>query len=135
MAAKQTIEYIWRSAQAFRVGRVSAIQGIILHSTDGHEAGDINTLTGPEVSVHWYVTRTGKVYHFVQDKDTAFHAGKVIALKYSNAATLGIEQEHIDGDQDWPAVQIDTVGQLCAFLIQRHDLDATRIYSHAHGAS
>ena len=68
------IRYNWQPAQAFKPWRPGEgrITAIILHSSDGHEAGDIATLTGPRVSAHWYVTRAGAIWHFVDDGDTAY---------------------------------------------------------------
>ena len=41
------IQFFRRNPKAFRKGRVLSIRNIVLHSTDGREAGDIATLTGP----------------------------------------------------------------------------------------
>lgn len=129
------IEYIWKPAVSFTPGRTRPIKSIVLHSTDGREPGDVATLTGPKVSVHWYVTRAGKVYHFVQDADTAYHAGKVTdGTRYSNAATLGIEQEHFDGQEDWPSAQVQMVANLVVFLRQKHGAGLV-VVSHAQIAS
>ncbi|HKB99844.1 MAG TPA: N-acetylmuramoyl-L-alanine amidase [Terriglobales bacterium] len=57
-------------ARSFTPGHGRSIQGIILHSTDGEGQGDINTLTQTGVSVHYYVTRTGKIYQFVKTAST-----------------------------------------------------------------
>jgi N-acetyl-anhydromuramyl-L-alanine amidase AmpD len=124
------IQFIRRKAKAFRKGRNLAIRNIVLHSTEGREAGDLATLTGKKVSVHWYVTRAGKVFHIVNDEDTAFHAGAVFKPNFfSNDATVGIEQEHFDPDpkkgrpnEDWPDKQIQKVAQLTAFLVKAHNL-------------
>jgi N-acetyl-anhydromuramyl-L-alanine amidase AmpD len=124
------IQFFRRKPHAFRTGRALSIRNIVLHSSDGREAGDIATLTGPKVSAHWYVTRTGKIFHIVNDEDTAFHAGKVRKPNFfSNAATVGIEQEHFDPfppakphNEDWPDAQINAVARLTAFLCQQHNL-------------
>ena len=129
-----TIRYRFKEARSFRRGRIRPIQNIILHSTDGHEEGDIATLTRGAVSVHWYVTKDGRIFHFVQDRDTAFHAGVVVSAAFSNASTIGIEQEHIDGAEEWQSEQIETVARLTAFLLQRHHLDIGDIHTHAHVA-
>lgn len=134
----KTIEFKFIPAQAFKHGRTMTVQSIILHSTDGREAGDIATLTGNSVSVHWYVTRTGEIFHFVDNSDTAFHAGKVIDPIYSNSASIGIEQEHFDPDpanghpnnENWPDIQVETVAHICAFLMQTQGLDIKDIHSH-----
>ena len=135
----KTIEFQYIPAKSFKSGRSMTVESIILHSTDGRKTGDIATLTGDAVSVHWYVTRKGEIFHFVDNSDTAFHAGKVIDPKYSNSASLGIEQEHFDPDageghpdnEDWPDAQVDTVANLCAFLMQTHDLSKDNIHSHS----
>ena len=131
------INYTYQQAHSYRTGRHQSIQSIILHSTDGREEGDIATLTGQTVSVHWYITRTGKIYHFVQDKDTAYHAGHTSKPKWSNDASIGIEQEHFDpgashafpNGEDWPDVQIQVAANLVAALMQRHGI--LDIQSHA----
>lgn len=116
------IRYHWIAAKHFTLWRVRPIEGILLHATEGHEAGDVQTLVGGDgrkVSVHWYVTKTGKIYHFVQDADTANHAGAVNDARFSNAGSIGIEQENIGGN-DWSGLQIEAVANLVAFLMQKH---------------
>jgi N-acetyl-anhydromuramyl-L-alanine amidase AmpD len=120
-----TVEYLWKPADSrhFHAGRGGhAIKGIVLHSTCGHLTGDIATLTigDREVSSHWYVTKTGEIYHFVADVDTAYHAGVVSDQDWANASTLGIEQEHLDGEEAWPDVQIQATAALCAALMAKH---------------
>jgi N-acetylmuramoyl-L-alanine amidase len=135
--AQAIIEYTWRPARYYRHGRPGSIKSILLHSTGGSEIGDVATLAGNtdrKVSVHWYVTRAGRVYHFVQDADTAWHAGVVVSSKFANEASLGIEQEHVDGVQDWPDVQVQTVGRLVAYLRQKHGADLV-VTSHAAAAA
>ncbi|HEV7894037.1 MAG TPA: N-acetylmuramoyl-L-alanine amidase [Pyrinomonadaceae bacterium] len=131
-------EFIFKPARAFKRGRTMRIKSVIVHSSDGRKAGDIATLTGDTVSSHWYVTRAGEVFHFVDDEDTAFHAGRVKDPVFSNSASVGIEQEHFDPDkkkipkgEDWPDVQIQTVANICAFLFQKHTLSKGAIKSHA----
>lgn len=137
--ATREIEFTFKPARAFKRGRSLPIQSIIVHSSEGRKAGDIATLTGDSVSSHWYVTRSAEVFHFVDDADTAFHAGVVNNSKFSNSASIGIEQEHFDPDpkrglpngEDWPDKQIEKVANLCAFLFQKHSLSNGSIKSHA----
>jgi N-acetyl-anhydromuramyl-L-alanine amidase AmpD len=123
------IKYTWKPAVGFTPGRAHPIECVLLHSTDGHDEGDEATLTGDHVSVHWYVEKDGTVNHFVQDSDTAWHAGVVDTWQHSNGATVGIEQEHIDGQEAWPDVQIQVCAQLVAALFQKHGISTVR--SHA----
>lgn len=121
-----TISYISdpAAAGAYTPGRTLDIQSIILHSSCGHQDGDLLTLTGHDpghlVSSNWYVNKAGAYYHLVDDADTAYHAGVVTDAKYSNAASLGIEQEHLDGEENWPDVQVQATACLCVALIQRY---------------
>lgn len=110
----------WRPALAFRAGRRRRLESIILHASDGREAGDIETLTGAYVSSHYYVTRAGHVWQFVREADTAYHAGVVLKNCWSNAATIGIEQEHVDGRQDWPEAQLRAVANLVSDIRRRN---------------
>src|SRR5262245_725777 len=150
MPEKRTIEFKRKNAHAMKKGRLlngeaMQIRNIILHSSDGRKAGDLATLTGEDVSAHWYVTRAGEIFHLVNDEDTAFHAGKVTKPRFfSNAATIGIEQEHFDPDpqagrpnsEDWPETQIETVAELVAFLLQEHGLNSPDdIKTHAEVAA
>ncbi|HJW39375.1 MAG TPA: hypothetical protein VJ420_12230 [Candidatus Udaeobacter sp.] len=54
----------------------------MLHSSDRRQSGDVDTLTGEDVSSHSYVTRSGKIYHFVADGNMAYHAVKVFKAEY-----------------------------------------------------
>lgn len=123
------IRYRWRPAASYRKGRTGPISAIILHSTDGREQGDIETLTRGPVSVHWYVTRSGDVWHFVDDADTAYHVGQADAEPHRNGRTIGIEQEHIDGKDDWPDAQLASVAMIVAFERQR--FGDIKVLSHA----
>lgn len=130
MPETRVLKFVRRQAHAYKKGRSLPIRNIVLHSSDGRKGGDLETLTGDDVSAHWYVTRAGEVYHLVSDEDTAYHAGKVFNPDFfSNSATIGIEQEHFDPDdgkpnEDWPDAQIDRVAQLVAYLMQEHGLNA-----------
>jgi N-acetyl-anhydromuramyl-L-alanine amidase AmpD len=123
--------------QGFSQGRgKNQIQGIVLHSSDGTEKSDVQTLRGNDpqhrVSAHYYVTRDGRIYQFVNDQDTAWHAGETIDnSRYGNSATLGIEQEHIDGKQDWPKAQVEASAALVASLRAKYNLGQDQIYAHS----
>jgi len=129
------IRYHWIPAKYFSK-RTGPIQSIILHATEGTKAGDIPTLVGGDgrkVSVHWYVTREGDFYHFVQDADIANHAGAVNQDAASNAHSIGIEQEYRAGVDTWTNVQIQSCANLVAFLMQKHG--GLKIFSHAEVAA
>jgi N-acetyl-anhydromuramyl-L-alanine amidase AmpD len=137
-----SFSFSWRPACDFRRGRsmngkVQEVRAIILHSTDGHEAGDLETLTGnhPQrpVSAHYYVTRDGRIFKLVMEFNTAFHAGSVVHENWSNACTIGIEQEHVDYQDDWPDAQVLAVARIVADIRRRHGW-LVPVLSHAHVA-
>lgn len=110
------LKYVYKQARSYRAGRPGPVSAIILHSSDGQRAGDIETLTTGPVSAHWYVTRDGDVWHFVADADTAYHVGRADRPEHGNGRTIGIEQEHIDGKQDWPTAQVTAVAMIVHYL-------------------
>jgi N-acetylmuramoyl-L-alanine amidase len=108
---------LWQPAVGFRRGRTLPISAIVLHSGDGTLDGDLATLTtSPKASAHYYLSRAGHVWQLVREADTAYHAGVVRKRIYSNAATIGVEQEHIDGCHDWPDAQVEAVARLVVYL-------------------
>lgn len=115
-----------------------SIQNIILHSSDGTESGDLNTLTqSHNAGAQFYVTRSGKIYPLVNLDDTAYHAGKVSDPSYSNEATIGIEQEHYDpgkeypNGQDWPDEQVQSSARLVAALQDKYGLGNNNVLYHS----
>jgi N-acetyl-anhydromuramyl-L-alanine amidase AmpD len=140
--AAKTSEKLDIPARSFTSGRDgNQIQNVILHSSDGREHSDLQTLTQGDVSAHYYVTREGDVYHLVNDNDTAYHAGVVSKPEYSNAATLGIEQEHYDpgkeypNGEDWPDAQVQATARLTAGLLKENGLSLDDVKSHSQIAS
>jgi N-acetylmuramoyl-L-alanine amidase len=117
------LSFLWIPAVCFRAGRSKPLKGIVLHSSDGHRDGDVATLTGEDsgVSSHWYVSKSGAIYHFVQDSDTAYHAG-IAKPGWTNAETIGIETEHVDHEEDWSPALVDSVKTLVAWLRKHHGL-------------
>jgi N-acetyl-anhydromuramyl-L-alanine amidase AmpD len=112
-------------SQSYTKGRIQEPTKLVLHSSDGTSVqGDVNTLTGAEpghrVSANYYVTRDGRVMHFVSENDTAWHAGADRYGGNGNAYTLGIEQQHVDGKQDWPDAQVRAAAQTAAGILARH---------------
>ena len=126
-------------AGSYHAGRPGdgKIQGIVLHSSDGRESGDINTLTTGGVSSHYYVTRDGRIYQFVNDQDTAYHAGKVVG-NLGNGNTIGIEQEHYDpggkggkNGEAWSPAQVAATARLVASLKAKYGLTDAQIVGHS----
>lgn len=120
------------AAQKKRPGNI-APNAIVLHSGEGASASaDIHELThSPSASSHYYVTRTGKVFQFVDDARRASHTGPTRYLNETgwNDFSLGIETEHRKG-QNWPQVQLDAIAELTKQLIVKHGILRERVAAH-----
>jgi N-acetyl-anhydromuramyl-L-alanine amidase AmpD len=60
---------------------------VVMHTTEGHIAGDLTALTTGSASAHYLIDRTGKVYQLVANSDIAYHAGNLLY----NRRSIGIE--------------------------------------------
>jgi hypothetical protein len=111
------------------------IRGIVLHSTDGNLSSALNELTSGErhASAHYLVTRDGRGLHLVNDNDIAHHAGikNIDPEHFGNAHTIGIEQEHFDGQEGWPDAQVRRAAAITAHILQSHpNLSLDNVVGH-----
>jgi hypothetical protein len=70
----------------------------------------------------------------VADHDIANHAGvqNIDPAHYGNAVTIGIEQEHIDGKDDWPDSQVKRTAAIVAHILQTHpNLTLSNVLGHS----
>jgi N-acetylmuramoyl-L-alanine amidase len=110
---------------------------IVIHKTLGLMPGTLNWLMKPEaqVSTHYLVTKKGEIYHLVDDKQAAWHAGRIhspsaratkVMLKDSggwvnpNRYTIGIENEALLEDE-WTTSQIDSLVWLVNHLAESNE--------------
>jgi N-acetyl-anhydromuramyl-L-alanine amidase AmpD len=101
------------------------VLNIILHSTDGLSAeGDINELTtgAKHSSAHYYVMYGGKAHHLVAEDNVANHAGvqNIDPSHYGNEVTIGIEQQHRDGEEPWDDAEVRKTAKIVAHLLQKY---------------
>ncbi|RLG70037.1 MAG: N-acetylmuramoyl-L-alanine amidase, partial [Candidatus Iainarchaeum archaeon] len=90
----------WKGRRGFKP------EAIVIHITEGTASSTIDWFTRIEsqVSSHYLIDRSGKVYQFVKEEDTAWHAGKVVQASWKllkqgvnpNFYTIGIELEGFD---------------------------------------
>lgn len=106
---------------------------IVFHTGEGDSAADdISALTkSAKKSAHYYVTRKGKIFQFVDDSQRANHAGPNLYLGTDawNDFSIGMETEH-NHKQDWPQVQLDAIRELLRHLIQKHGIIRERVAAH-----
>jgi len=93
----------------------AATWGIVIHWTAGHKPGDLAALNGPEVDVHFYVTKAGEVYQFVNVNSQAWHA-----FHTANHYCLGIEHE--SSGEPWTAAQFAASVKLARWLCAKYDI-------------
>ena len=122
----------------FRAGRPShlRVEAVVIHLIDGSlQAADStfldNGLVNPR-SAHYAVSRTGAVHQYVDEADTAFHAGRLVQPTWAglkrgadgapinpNFYTIGIEHEGRPQD-DWPDAMYAASADLLRGIADRH---------------
>lgn len=88
-------------------------------------------LRGLKVSSHFFISRSGNLWQFVSCSNRAWHAGESVYRGRSqcNDDSIGIELEGLEGNT-FEAPQYDTLGSLCAALVQRYPI--SHIAGHEH---
>jgi N-acetylmuramoyl-L-alanine amidase len=122
----------------FRRGRPThlRVEAVVIHIIDGSlQAADStfldNTLTEPR-SAHYAVGRAGEIHQYVDEADTAFHAGRIVTPTWAglkrgpdgtlinpNFYTIGIEHEGRATD-DWPDEIYAASAALLRAIAERH---------------
>ena len=133
----------------FRQGRPGTFkpEAIVIHICQGslHSADQHFNDPMSSVSAHYCVGKTGEVHQYVQEVDTAFHAGNVDRPSWAlikkgaapgsfinpNFYTIGIEHEGF-ADSVWPETQISTSAALVGEIAQRWQipLDEDHVVRH-----
>jgi N-acetylmuramoyl-L-alanine amidase len=129
-------QWIGCAADNFRKGRHGhAPKAIVIHIIVGSlEAADL-TFKDPRssVSAHYGVGKSGSIHQFVDDADTAFHAGIVVRPTWKliepqvnpNYYTIGIEHEGQPQDI-WPDEQYATSAGLVKEIAARWKIPLDR---------
>lgn len=125
--------------QNFRDGRQGHdVEAIVIHIVDGGIAGCDATFASSSLtlrrSAHYCVAKTGVIHQYVDEEDTAFHAGRVqnpvakLVLAKTlpgggfvnpNLYTIGIEHEGRATDA-WPDSQYEASAELLADISDRY---------------
>ena len=125
----------WKGRRGFKP------EAIVIHITEGTASSTIDWFTRIEsqVSSHYLITRSGKVYQFVKEEDTAWHAGKVVQASWKllkqgvnpNLYTIGIELEGFD-DQKPTFIQALMTSAIISIICQKWKipLDDQHIIPH-----
>ena len=136
------------AATNFRPGRPAPYrpEAIVIHVMAGSLGGTDVWFGSPlsAVSAHYGVGKKGEVRQYVQEADTAFHAGTVDRPTWTgvrksatggfvnpNFYTIGIEHEGFEGDE-WPAAQRAASAELIAAIAARWNIPLDREHVIAH---
>ena len=115
------------------------IKFIIIHYTGMQsEIESINRLKNPryKVSCHYFINRRGIVTRMVEDRNTAWHAGKSKWKQYVNLNkySLGIEltnKGHKFGYQKFSPRQINSLIRLCKILKKKYSIKKENFLGHS----
>ena len=144
-----TKTFIGCAAVNFRQGRPPGFQpeAIVIHIGEGslHSIDQHFNDPGSRVSAHYCVSKTGDIHQYVDEKDTAFHAGNIDRPDWSglkpgatpgsfinpNFYTIGIEHEGF-ADDTWPDPQLAASAALVSEIAQRWKipLDEDHVIRH-----
>lgn len=109
------------------------ISAIVIHTTEGKWPSDLQWLASAksQVSCHYVISPTGKVYQIVADERRAWHAGVGAYLGISdwNDISIGIEVSRKQGDP-WTEAQRSALKELCQSLITKYSIPQSRIAAH-----
>lgn len=89
------------------------------------------SIRGLEVSSHFFIERTGKVWQFVSCNDRAWHAGASAyrGRENCNDDSIGIELEGLEGDT-FENAQYDNLVRLCSALGRQYPI--AHLAGHEH---
>jgi N-acetylmuramoyl-L-alanine amidase len=108
---------------------------LILHYTamDTAEAA-LDRLCDPaaKVSAHYLVDEAGKIYNLVPEAKRAWHAGVSYwgGFRDLNSGSIGIEIAN-QGDRPFTQPQMESVKQLCLWILSRYNIPANQVLGHS----
>lgn len=108
-----------------------AVQALFTNTLDWDAHPYFESIRGLQVSAHFFIARTGKVWQFVDCEQRAWHAGASCYRGRSqcNDDSIGIELEGLEGDPFEPA-QYTALARLCQDLAQRYPI--AHLAGHEH---
>jgi N-acetylmuramoyl-L-alanine amidase len=117
----------------------AAVDMLVLHYTGmASGAAAIERLCDPaaKVSAHYTVDEDGTVYAHVAEEQRAWHAGVshwagIDNLNYNSIGIEIVNPGHEYGYRAFPEAQIASLSELCAGILQRHPIPASRVLGHS----
>tara|TARA_B100000029_G_C17412115_1_gene901138 strand:- start:118 stop:843 length:726 start_codon:yes stop_codon:yes gene_type:complete len=117
----------------------NSIKTIVIHYTGMQsELESLKRLLNPKskVSSHFLISRSGKVYRLVKDKQIAWHAGKSCWGKFKNLNknSIGIElvnKGHRFGYTNFKLQQVRSLKKICKKIIKKYNIKKANIVGHS----
>ncbi len=121
-------------------------EAIVIHIMEGTLTGTDSWFKNPQskVSAHYGIGKNGEVHQYVQEHDTAWHAGRVNAPKWTlikaagngmyinpNSYTIGLEHEGNE-NTDWTPAMFEASCQLVADIAGRWNIPIDRQHVIGH---
>ena len=137
------IKFIGCPESNFRRGRPFGLEpeAIVIHIMDGSFGAGESVFRNPKTqkSAHYGISRGGEIHQYVEEHNTAFHAGIVVNPTWPllkprinpNFYTIGIEHEGRPDDV-WPELQLSASAALIAEIAERWKipLDEDHVIRH-----
>ena len=100
-----------------------AVQQLFTNQLDWEAHPYFQSIRGLEVSSHFFIERTGRVWQFVSCEQRAWHAGASSYRGRSNCNddSIGIELEGLEGN-NFEAAQYESLAQLCLALGKQYPI-------------
>lgn len=108
---------------------------IVLHFTAMADAeAALTRLCDPEaeVSAHYLIAKDGTIHRVVDEAKRAWHAGQGCWAGHEdvNSRSIGIELDN-DGTEPFADALMDSLEELLADILERHDLPAKAVIAHS----
>ena len=116
-------------------------EAIVIHIMDGSFESGESVFRDPTThkSAHYGISKSGEIHQYVDENDTAYHAGIVVNPTWEllkphvnpNFYTIGIEHEG-RADDEWPEAQLEASATLVGQIAERWDirLDDAHVIRH-----
>ena len=129
------MDAIERASPNFGERRGGAIDLVVLHYTAMPDAeAALTRLCDPEaeVSAHYLIAKDGTLYKLVDEGKRAWHAGQGCWAGHEdvNSRSIGIELDN-PGNEAFADDLMDTLEELLADILERHDLPPKAVIAHS----
>jgi len=129
------MEAVERPSPNFGDRRGGAVDLVVLHYTAMADAeAALTRLCDPEaeVSAHYLIAKDGTLYKLVEEDKRAWHAGQGCWAGHEdvNSRSIGIELDN-PGGEPFADELMDTLEELLADILERHDLSPKTVIAHS----